>query len=177
MYSEVEYLAGADEFGEWHTSRSSGDPQERPLRRLGAAAALTGALGALSGVIVFAGIGMRSAARRVAVSEMPAKPGVLAPREVDSAPSAGGDHARPTAGLHHVRSVAGRVVGRSARRRRAVSARAARSPSPERAAGSAPRVPAEPVGAIPTVAHDATRSDPGERAARSPTQSEFGFER
>jgi hypothetical protein len=30
---------------------------------------------------------------------------------------------------------------------------------------------------MPAVAYDATRADPGEPAARSPTQSEFGFER
>jgi len=178
VYSEAEYLAGADDFGEWQESRSTRAPQRRPLRRLGAAAALTGALGALGGVIVFAGIGARSANRLLAVNGMSGKRGAPPrPGEVDSASSAGRDRVRPTARVRHTPLAARRGVGSSARRGRAVSARTAHSASPERASEGAPGVPAEPVGGLPAVAYDATRADPGEGAAKSPTQREFGFER
>lgn len=178
MYSEAEYLAGADEFGEWHRSAPGGDRQERPLRRLGAAAALTGALGALGGVIVFAGVGVRTSARDLAANGTSAKGGeLLSPRRIDAAPPAGGDRPRGAARRRHAPVRAWRGAGRSARRRRVVSARAAHSASPQRSARSAAGVPAEPVGAMPAVAYDATRGDAAEREARPPTQSEFGFER
>lgn len=170
VYREAEYLAGADEFGEWHTSRSTRAPQQRPLLRLGAAGALSAALGAFGAVLVFAGIGVRSPGRRVAANGTSVKVGVmLRPGEADSVPSAGRDRARRIARMRHTRAAGWRGVGGSAR--------AARSASPQRAAPSAPGVPAKPVGVKPAVAYDATRADPGERDARSPTQSEFGFER
>jgi hypothetical protein len=164
VYSEAEYLAGADEFGEWHRSQSSGGPRERPLRRLGAVAALTGALGALGGVIVFAGIGVRTSARDLAANGTSAKRGeLLSPRRLHATPRARGDRARSAARMRRVPARARRAGGRSARGRRAVSPHAG--------------VPAEPVGAMPVVADEATRADPAEHESSSPTQSEFGFER
>ncbi len=170
VYSEAEYLAGADEFGEWHTLRSRRAPHEHPLRRLGAAGALTAALGALGGLIVFAGIGVRSPNRRVAVNRTPVKGGVLLrPGEVEGVAYEDRDRARRTARMRHGRVAERRGAGRS--RPRAGSA------SSRRAAGKARGVSAEPVVVMPAVAYDATRVDPGGGAPRSPTQSEFGFER
>lgn len=170
MYSEAEYLAGADELGEWHKLHPRRASQERPLRRLGAAGVLTAALGALGGVIVFAGIGVRSPNRRVAVNRTPVKGGVLLrPGEVDSVAYDDRDRARRTARMSHTRAAEWRAAARSRP--------AARSASSQPAAGKAPGVSAKPVRMMPAVAYDATRADPGARAARSPTQSEFGFER
>jgi hypothetical protein len=176
VYGEAEYLAGADALGEWHKPGSRRPPQGHPLRRLGVAGALTGALGALGGVIVLAGIGVRSPNRLLAANGTFVKGGVLVgPGELDGTTSAGRDRVRLAIRMRHTRAGARRGVGRWARSRLAVSARATRSASARRAAGCAPGVQAEPVGAAPAVAY--ARADPGEREARSPTQSEFGFER
>jgi hypothetical protein len=160
VYSEAEYLAGADEFGEWHRSQSSAGARERPRRRLGAVAALTGALGAVGGVIVFAGIGVRTSARDLAANGASAKRGhLLSPRRLHTAQPAGGGRARSAVRMRHAPAHAWRGAGRSARRRRAAG------------------VPAESVETMPAVAYDATRAGPVEHESRSPTQSEFGFER
>ncbi len=71
VYSEEAYLAGADRLDEWPASPSRDSPGERRLRRLAGAAALTGALGTVGGAIVVAGVGVRSADRRVAASGTP----------------------------------------------------------------------------------------------------------
>ncbi len=170
VYSEAEYLAGADDFGEWHKLHPSRVPQERPLRRLGAAGGLTAALGALGGVIVVAGVGVRSPNRRVAVDRTPVKGGVLRrPVEVDGVAYDDRDRARHTGRMGHARAAERGGAGRSRP--------AARSASSQWAAGKAPGASAKPVRVMPAVAYDAARADPGEGAVRSPTQSEFGFER
>ena len=98
VYSEAEYLAGADEFGEWHRSAPGGDRQERPLRRLGAAARFDRSFGGAGGVIVFAGVGVRTSARDLAANGTSAKGGeLLSPRRIDAAPPAGGDRPRGAA--------------------------------------------------------------------------------
>jgi hypothetical protein len=168
VYSEAEYLAGADASGEWHTSPPARAPHEHRLRRLGAAGVLTGALGALGGVVVFAGIGVRSPHRLLAVTGAPVKGGVvLREGEADGAPSRG-DRVRRSARTRHTRRGGLRGVHPSARRRPALSARATVAMR---------SLAARPVGATPAVAYDATRSDPGDHAATAPTRSEFGFER
>lgn len=178
VYSETEYFAGADAHSEWHTLLGRPAPPERRLYRLGAAGALTAALGALGGVIVFAGIGLRSPDRRVAATGALVKGRVPSrPAELDGAPPAGRDRSRDIPRARGARASAWRRVGGSAHLRRPVSAHVARLASRQRAAGSAPNVPAQSIGAMPAVAYDATRADPGKPVARSPTQSEFGFER
>jgi hypothetical protein len=179
VYSKEAYLDGADEFGEWHASPVKESAHERRLRRLGGAAALTGAVGAVGGVIVFVGMGARVPNRQVASNATRATRGVpLRAGEVVPETAVRQMRARQTGGLPHAGAVAWRrAVGRSSDRRSTVSANSARSAVPRRVAGHAPSAPTGLTVTTRAVAYDAAQDVPVEVAARSPTQSEFGFER
>ena len=72
VYSEEEYLAGADALAAWKRRAAAGEPAHgRRLQRLAGAAALTGAVGTVGGVVGLAGlrthaVDRREIARRVA---------------------------------------------------------------------------------------------------------------
>ena len=154
-------------------------PGERRLRRLAGAAALTGAVGTVGGAIVVAGVGVRSADRRVAANGTPRIRTVL--------PHAG-QTGRPEAirrmpvnrrhGARRVGPVTARPVGsRSSDRWHRVPRHAVRSASSRWTSASARTAPAEPVGNEPAVVGRPSPGVSDEVRAESPTQSEFGFER
>jgi hypothetical protein len=178
VYSEEAYLAGAHELGEWYAPPVTGGSHERRLRRLGGAAAVTGAVGALGGVIAFMSIGARSPARQVAGSVMAPTRGV--PFTGGAARASGARRARAsrTGVVRHPGIVSRRVaVARSIVRVHAISAGAAHSASPRRMAGVRPASPARAIAGGPAVVYETARGAPPEVPARSRTQSEFGFER
>jgi hypothetical protein len=102
VYSEDEYLAGADPFVDWDAAaeldrdvptaeptahrqkpnmRPRGHSRERRLHRLAGAAALTGAVGAVGGVIAVAGLRSHPVTRQIAANisvAAPAAPSVIA---------------------------------------------------------------------------------------------------
>jgi hypothetical protein len=180
VYSEDAYLAGADELGEWHASHVAGVPRDGRLRRLGGAAALTGAVGAVGGVLVFAGVGARVPGRRVAVIRAPAaRAGLL--RSARAALRASAvrrlDMGR-AATVRRAGLLASRApVARVAVRRPSAWANAARPAWPRRVAESEPGAPSKAIERTPSAAYNAAEGTPVEAVPGSHTQSEFGFER
>jgi hypothetical protein len=179
VYSEEAYLAEAHELGRWYAPPVKEDSRERRLRGLGGAAALTGAVGVVGGVIVFVGIGARTPARQLAADGKLVTRGT--PHRVGAVEGAAAvRRARALgAGAAHHAGVAARraAVARSAERRPRMSAPAARSASSRRVAERSRTAPAGPMARRPAVVYDAAQEAPAEVATRSQTQSEFGFER
>jgi hypothetical protein len=196
VYSQEEYLAGADVLTDWdappaQASSAQGISRERRLRRLAGAAALTGAMGTVAGAIALASIRAGSADRNIATNDTPRERAEL-PREAPAGSAGAFRRARaghqdqpPRVGALARRSAAG---DRSVIRRHAVAANAARSASPWRLAASAPTAHADPAWRRPAVVSGPAQSAPArlarpaqgtpvEAAAAPPMQSEFGFER
>jgi hypothetical protein len=177
VYGEDEYLAGADPSVDWDAP-VRGEPTHgrRGVRRLAGAAALTGAVGTVGGLIGFATVSGRSAGHRE-----------LAKRRAPFTTT------RPTAS--HLSVSSARVTRRGMRvppaKRRRIDARTmgrlpveparARHDTTVRAftAGSSRRVPAAVASdAMPNAAvASAAPSTSTEAEVRPRAQSEFGFER
>lgn len=178
VYSEEAYLAGVDELGEWHAPPAKDGSHDRGLRRLGGAAALTGALGALGGVVAFMGLGARSPARLLAGSAM--APTRVAPSMGVASRASGARRARAfrNGAVQRAGVVTRRVaVTRSPVRRHRISASGAHSALPLRMAGVRSASPARAIAGGTTVVYEAARAATAEAPGRSRTQSEFGFER
>jgi len=176
VYSEADYFAGAEELGKWNTPPVKGALRERRLSPLRGAAALAGVVGAVGGMIVLVGMGARFSGRHAAGKRTPAPLGAsLRAGGLEPAPAVRRGGARRTGGMHRAGSVWRRAaVRRSAVRRPAGSSRSA---APRRMAESTLSAPPGRAPATPAVAYDAAEAGAIERTARSPTQSEFGFER
>jgi len=174
VYSEEEYFAGADAPTDWQRSPARGALRERRLRRLAGAAALTGAMGTVAGVIAVAGVSTPSGARQIAADDVPRA------RLVHS-PKGGARVARAVRWARdgqpwHARRV-GAVGDRSAVRGHPVFANAVRRVLPRRAAATASTVPVHPSWRRPEVVDAAAQSTPSEATTTPATQVEFGFER
>lgn len=182
VYSEDAYLTGAEDCGEWPALSPAmsviPSSRARRLRRMAGAAALTGALGTVGGMIVLTGVGLRSAGRRTAANGAPRRRAiegrVSGARRASAARRAGAERR-----IHawRSRSVARRPVarGRSSDSGRLGSAAAARSAPGRRLATTVPENSVGRVGAGSAPGSSAPDAS-GEVAVVS-TQSEFGFER
>lgn len=182
VYSEEAYLAGAEDCGESPALSPAMSvipgSRARRLRRMAGAAALTGALGTVGGMIVLAGVGLRSAGRRTAANGAPRPRAIQAQVSGTRRASAGGRAGAE--GRTHVwrsRSVARGPVagGRSSVSGRLGSATAARSASGRRMATTVPESSVGRLGA--GSAPDSSAPDASGEVAVVSTQSEFGFER
>lgn len=189
VYSEDEYLAGADALPDWDapvaepsslsagpgmpaaqprstmsgcSARPAGASRERRLRRLAGAAALTGAVGTVGGMVGLAG--MRAhAGNRTEIAEHRAPPPRMAvPRTNTSAVRV------PRRQRHVVHLDRARRI-RAGRRSRSAGVTLARTPRSQ--ARHAPEISAQAVVA------SAAQGAPSETEARPGAQSEFGFER
>jgi hypothetical protein len=157
VYSQDDYLAGADQLDSRDPSPVAGVSRERLLRRLAGAAVLTGAVGATAGVIVLAGIRERSTDRQVAVNRLPRSQAVPPPAASNSSIRAD----RPGAGPHDA------AARRSAADRRKLIRRR-RSPY---------AVPASLTRRKFASVRGSARNVLNETAGKPTAQSEFGFER
>lgn len=178
VYSEEAYLAGAEGCGEWPALSVTGGSRARRLRRLAGAAALTGALGTVGGMIVLTGVGVRSSGRRTASNGGPRPRAILA-RVSGTTRASAGRRAGAERRTHawRSRSVArGPVAGdRSSVSGHLGSATAARSALRRRMAAS---VPAGSVGRVGAGSAQGSSAPPASgEVAVALTQSEFGFER
>lgn len=178
VYSEEAYLAGADGLGEWDAPPVKRVSREGRLRPLAGAAALTGAVAAVGGVIVLTGIGMRSPDRQIAASSTPR---ILATLPGAGRTGSAGAARRADASRRGHGYRAGVAARRSATRdrwhvgRRSVLLNAARSAMRLGIAASA-QAAASPIGSSSTAATYPRLAAHAEVAAKS-IQSEFGFER
>jgi hypothetical protein len=179
VYSEEAYLAGANALDEWPVSPSRDAPGGRRLRRLSGAAALTGAVGTVGGVIVIVGVGVRSADQRVAVSGTSRTRAVLphtgqtGRSEAVEVRLVNGPH-----GALRVRAVAARPGGsRSSDRIHRIPAGAVRPASSRWMSASARTAPADLVGNKPAAVGRPSPRVSDEVREESPIHSEFGFER
>lgn len=185
VYSEDEYITDAVGPTEWYTPQAQTITREGRLRRLAGAAALTGAVGTVGGVIAIAIIGSRSPGSRIAASVGTAAQAAL-PTIRPASHARARPQARPrrTGQAHPARAVAGPsgAGDRSALNRQPVSPSSRRSRVTLAVAHAirtwrGPTVASDSKPSIPAVAPPSAPSAPAEAAAKSPTQGEFGFER
>jgi len=179
VYTEEEYLAGVDALGDWQAPSPGEATRGRRLHRLAGAAALSGAVGTVVGVVGFAVLRAHPVARRAMAAELAAPRPIATARTMISS-------SRPPRGLR----AADRAVRRRSDVRRRRSAEIARvsdiAVSAETAAAPAPAIETRSVpihtrfvsqAGAETPAASAARRAPVASQARRSVQGEFGFER
>lgn len=207
VYGEEEYLAGADALAVEEDARLCGiecpahdePPHGRRLQRLAGAAALTGTVGAVGGIVGLASsrtharaLDRREIAQRAApsarVARVGARSSALPAGPSLHAPHGRGPGRRPSSRIHKRRRVtAPRIsLGTVSPARAPVrgltvgAARIAPAHEVDLGAGTATEATSASGGAaggVPVRAPSAAQAPPPAGAARPAAQSEFGFER
>ncbi len=148
VYNEQDYLAGTDALTGWQIPSIPPIERERRLRRLAGAAVLTGALGAVGGLLFATAVPVRPADRQIAAISTP----------------------RTRRGLTGMSIVLSARAVRAARMVRAVTAN--RATASRRSITGSRRAAAGDVGTFTTVFAARSSSLPGRiRAARPPSSS------
>ena len=178
VYGEEEYLAGVDTLSAREDPPLAEEPAHgRRLQRIAGAAALTGALGTVGGIVGLAGLRMHTVGRREIAQRVTSPVRVAAVRGHASTPA----HMLRRRTLHPIRP---RRI--HTRRWTAVppphgSALRAESAARRIVISSSRSTPARVIRTVPGISTDATSAAQGPSPAtldvRPRAQSEFGFER
>jgi hypothetical protein len=192
IYGEEEYLAGLDALTDWDGPPAEAPAHGRRLHRIAGAAALTGAVGTVGGVVGLAVVHAHAADRRETAEHFGSSIATAVRRGSTSAASAGQASHRHVVSRSRSRGrhLAARTpvhvaLARTRRPRAGASARAIAvsspqdSPAPVASAvrDTSTEAPSAAQGTPTATDGDAQGASPATPEARPQAQSEFGFER